>query len=101
MLVHCHAGISRSTAAIAILLAQSDPGLDEDALFAQILALRPQAWPNSRMMSFADELLERGGRLSNALRRFHGHQLRRQPETEEFLRRYRRGREVDMARAAA
>jgi predicted protein tyrosine phosphatase len=101
LLVHCHAGVSRSSAAMAMLLAQSDPSLDEDALFARIGALRPQAWPNSRMISFADELLEREGRLLRALCRFHAQQLRRQPETEQFLRRHRRGREVDMARAAA
>lgn len=101
LLVHCHAGVSRSTAAIAILLAQSDPALEEDPLFAQVLALRPQAWPNSLMIGLADELLERGGRLSKALRCFHGQQLKRQPETELFLRRHRRGREVDVALAVA
>jgi len=101
LLIHCHAGVSRSTAAMAVLLAQSDPDLDEDELFALILALRPEAWPNSRMLGFADELLERGGRLSRALRRFHAQQLRKQPESEEFLRRHRRGREVDIARAGA
>ena len=101
LLVHCHAGVSRSTAAMAILLAQSDPGLDEDELFARILALRSQAWPNSLMIGFADELLGRGGRLSSALRRFHAQQLNRLPETEPFLRRHRRGREVDVALAVA
>jgi predicted protein tyrosine phosphatase len=101
LLVHCHAGVSRSTAALAILLAQWDPGLDEDELFARILALRSQAWPNSLMISFADELLGRGGRLSSALRHFHAQQLKRLPETEPFLRRHRRGREVDVARAVA
>jgi predicted protein tyrosine phosphatase len=43
LLVHCHAGISRSTAAMAMLLTQADPGADEDNVFARIQDLRPQA----------------------------------------------------------
>jgi predicted protein tyrosine phosphatase len=101
LLVHCHAGISRSTAAMAMLLAQADPEEDEDSVFARIHDLRPQAWPNSLMIGFADELLGRGGRLSAALSRFYGQQLRKQPGTEELMRKYGRGHEVDMACAAA
>jgi predicted protein tyrosine phosphatase len=101
LLVHCHAGISRSTAAMAMLLAQADLGEDEDRVFARIQDLRPQAWPNSLMIGFADELLGREGRLSAALSRFYAQQLRRQPGTEQLMRKYGRGREVDMARAAA
>jgi predicted protein tyrosine phosphatase len=101
LLVHCHAGISRSTAAMAMLLTQADPGADEDSVFARIQDLRPQAWPNSLMIGFADELLGREGRLSSALARFYARQLRKQPGTEQLMRKYGRGREVDMARAAA
>jgi predicted protein tyrosine phosphatase len=101
LLVHCHAGISRSTAAMAILLAQARAGEDEDRVFARIQELRPQAWPNSLMIGFADELLGHEGRLSAALSRFYGQQLRNRPGTEEFMRKYGRSREVDMARAAA
>jgi predicted protein tyrosine phosphatase len=101
LLVHCHAGISRSTAAMAILLAQAGSGGDEDRVFARIQELRPQAWPNSLMIGIADELLGREGRLSAALSRFYAQQLRRQPGTEQLMRKYGRGREVDMAHAAA
>jgi predicted protein tyrosine phosphatase len=101
LLVHCHAGISRSTAAMAMLLAQADLGEDEDRVFARIQDLRPQAWPNALMIGFADELIGREGRLSAALSRFYAQQLRRQPGTEQLMRKYGRGREVDMARAAA
>jgi predicted protein tyrosine phosphatase len=101
LLVHCHAGISRSTAAMAMLLAQADPGEDEDTVFACIQDLRPQAWPNSLMIGFADELLGREGRLSSALSRFHARQLRKQPGTEQLMRKYGRGREVEMACVAA
>ena len=36
LLVHCHAGISRSTASMTILLAEARPDADEDSLFAHI-----------------------------------------------------------------
>jgi predicted protein tyrosine phosphatase len=101
LLVHCHAGISRSTAAMAMLLTQANPGGDEDSVFARIQDLRPQACPNSLMIGFADGLLGREGRLSSALARFYARQLRKQPGTEQLMRKYGRGREVDMARAAA
>ena len=57
LLVHCHAGISRSTASMTILLAEARPEAEEDALFAHIREIRPQAWPNSRMIGLADDLL--------------------------------------------
>ena len=43
-LVHCHMGISRSTAAVAPLLAQMYPEEPEDRIFARLLDIRPQAW---------------------------------------------------------
>jgi hypothetical protein len=77
------------------------PGENEDKVFARIEELRPQAWPNSLMIAFADELLGREGRLSSALGRFYGRQLRKRPGTERLMRTYGRGREVEMAGAAA
>jgi len=100
LLVHCHAGVSRSTAAVAMLLAQADLEEDEDRIFSRLLELRPQAWPNSLMIGFADELLERRGRFSAALCKLYAWQLRKRPETEHLMRSHGRGREVDMAHAA-
>lgn len=100
LLVHCHMGISRSTAAMATLLAQADPQEDEDAMFARIVEIRPQAWPNSVMIGFADELLDRHGRLTAALARLYARQLARRPETGREMRGLARGREVDMGEAA-
>lgn len=97
LLVHCHAGISRSTAAMATLLAEARPGMDEDAIFAHIRDIRPQAWPNSRMISFADDLLGRGGRLNAALRRHYGEQMRRRPDLAEMIERVGRVAEIRMA----
>ena len=94
LLVHCHAGISRSTAAMATLLARHTPLGEEDSIFARIREIRPIAWPNSRMVDFADDILGRGGRLSAALRDHYRYQAPRRPEFVEELRRNGRGAEV-------
>ena len=97
LLVHCHMGVSRSTAAMLTLLAQSNPQESEDSLFERLAEIRPQAWPNSLMIGFADELLSRDGRLTAALRRHYGRQLRRMPTYEQVMHDLGRGREVEMA----
>jgi predicted protein tyrosine phosphatase len=96
LLVHCHMGISRSTAAMLVLEAQAHPHEDEDRLFARLREIRPQAWPNSRMVAFADELLGRGARLVRALARHYARQLAARPELAGFMQQAGRGREVDM-----
>lgn len=97
LLVHCHMGVSRSTAAMLTLLAQARPEEAEPELFARLREIRPQAWPNSLMVGYADELLGRGGRLTAALRRHYGHQIRRDPIYLEWMARLGRSRELDMA----
>ena len=74
LVVHCTAGISRSTAALAVLLAARHPQLD-DEIFAAIRELRPMAWPNALVVSLGDELLQRRGALKAALRRHYEAQL--------------------------
>jgi predicted protein tyrosine phosphatase len=96
-LIHCHAGISRSTAAMAMLMAQVYPEQDEDRIFERLLAIRPQAWPNSRMIGFADHLLSRSGRLTAALARLYARQLSLRPDLADAMRRHGRASEVDMA----
>ena len=97
LLIHCHAGVSRSTASMVTLLAEARPDADEDSLFAEIRAIRPQAWPNSLMVGMADEILGRGGRLSAALRRHYGKQIRLRPDLAEMIKRVGREKEVRMA----
>ena len=97
LLVHCHAGISRSTAAMISLLAQIDPDDDEDRLFERVRQIRPQAWPNSLMIGIADDILGRQGRLVAALRRHYGAQLRQRPEIAGWMRNLARDRELEMA----
>lgn len=97
LLVHCHMGVSRSTAAMLTLMAQARPDESEDDLFERLVDIRPQAWPNSLMVDFADGLLSRQGRLTDALRRHYGRQLRRIPNYMQVMRDLDRGRELEMA----
>jgi predicted protein tyrosine phosphatase len=97
LLVHCHMGISRSTAAMAMLMAQNDAESGEDELFARLRETRPQAWPNSVMIGLADDQLGLSGRLVAALRRHYGHQIRVQPNYVDWMTRLGRKRELDMA----
>jgi predicted protein tyrosine phosphatase len=96
LLIHCHAGISRSTAATLMILAQAHPDEGEDELAKRLLHTRPQAWPNSRMITFADDLLDRNGRLMTATTGIYAQQLVRRPELGETMRRLNRGREVEL-----
>jgi predicted protein tyrosine phosphatase len=67
LLIHCAAGISRSTAAALIVFAVwLGPGRETDAVSA-LYDVAPQAWPNARMVEMADILLGREGALLTAL----------------------------------
>jgi predicted protein tyrosine phosphatase len=70
LLVHCYAGISRSTASLAIILRVLHPELDHDAVFEAVHRIRPEAWPNRRLIAYADEILKCEGEFSAALQRF-------------------------------
>ena len=100
LLVHCHAGISRSTAAMAVLMAQLDPGQDADRIFDRLVELRPKAWPNSRMIAFADHLLATEGRLTLGLARLYRRQISAFPNIELFMRQNGRANEVEMGMQA-
>jgi predicted protein tyrosine phosphatase len=89
-------GISRSTAAMTALMAQADPAETEDALFARLREIRPQAWPNSVMIGFADEQLGRKGRLTQALRRHYAHQIEAQPKFRVWMNDLGRNLEIEM-----
>jgi predicted protein tyrosine phosphatase len=66
ILVHCQGGISRSTAAGAIILSVLlGPGREADAL-REVYRLRPQALPHGRMLQLADAALGRKGALTQA-----------------------------------
>lgn len=95
LLVHCHMGISRSTAAMLILLAQARPERPAADAVAAITSIRKEAWPNLRMIEFADALLGRGGDLVAAVRERHRAYALKRPEMVAFMRENHRGREVE------
>lgn len=97
LLVHCHYGLSRSTAALAILFAQAAPESPAQDVIARLHGVREPAWPNARMIGFADAMLGRDGSLSEAVRRLHALQLTVRPHLGELLRGLGRGAEVDAA----
>ncbi len=67
LVVHCFAGISRSTAAAFTLVSAFNPWRDEAAT-AQLLRQRsPSATPNRRIVEIADRLLGRDGRMVAAV----------------------------------
>jgi predicted protein tyrosine phosphatase len=67
MLIHCWAGVSRSTAAAYIAQCALNPRKDEAELAQALREVSPSATPNRMMVSFADELLGRSGRMSEAV----------------------------------
>jgi predicted protein tyrosine phosphatase len=93
LLIHCHMGISRSTAAAVILMAQHQPGRDE-ACFAALRQVRVYSWPNSRMIRLADAALGRGGALIAAMAEHHALMAQARPEMMEYLRAGERAAEV-------
>ncbi|MGQ0676588.1 MAG: tyrosine phosphatase family protein [Rhodospirillales bacterium] len=99
LLVHCYAGVSRSTAAAAILMAQRNPGRERDAFMA-LIGVRPRAWPNSRMVALADDLLARRGRLRAGLDAYYREAVKRYDGLADYIRSIGgRGHEVpDLAR---
>jgi predicted protein tyrosine phosphatase len=97
LLVHCHMGISRSTAAMALLLAQSQPDAHASAVMARILAIRDKAWPNLRILMMGEKLLGRKGELSAAAGDIYRYQLERRPEIKTFFMEAGRRREVELA----
>jgi predicted protein tyrosine phosphatase len=101
LLVHCHAGVSRSTAAMALILAQAMPAVAADRIFAEVLRTRPRAWPNLRMIEFGDALLSRDGDLVAAAAGLYRTQLESGQYLAEQMRAGGRGREITAALAGA
>jgi predicted protein tyrosine phosphatase len=69
ILIHCYAGISRSTATAFITACAHNPNADEDAIALTLREASPSASPNRRFVAMADAELGRGGRMSRAIER--------------------------------
>ena len=67
LVVHCYAGISRSTASAFAAVCMLNPHRDEIAIARQIRAASPIASPNRLIVSLADKALGRDGRMLRAL----------------------------------
>jgi predicted protein tyrosine phosphatase len=67
LVVHCYAGISRSTASAFAAACMLNPHKDEVAIARQIRAASPIAQPNRLIVGLADRVLGRDGRMLRAL----------------------------------
>ena len=67
LVVHCYAGISRSTASAFAAACMLNPHRDEIAIARQIRTASPIAQPNRLIVSLADRALGRDGRMLRAL----------------------------------
>jgi predicted protein tyrosine phosphatase len=67
MVVHCYAGISRSTASAFAAACALNPHRDEAAIARQIREASPIASPNRLLVALADRALGRDGRMLRAL----------------------------------
>lgn len=68
IVVHCFAGISRSTAAAYITACAIQPERDERDIARAIRDASVTAQPNPRIVGFGDKLLNRDGRMVEAVR---------------------------------
>jgi predicted protein tyrosine phosphatase len=94
LLVHCHAGVSRSTAAATLIVAQARPDRPAEEALQTVLSRRPRAWPNLRILELGDALLERRGEIVGAARAHYRRRLEREPWLIEQMIDGGRGREV-------
>jgi predicted protein tyrosine phosphatase len=67
LLIHCWAGISRSTAAAFIVLCALNPDTSEIRIARALRQASPTAYPNRRLVMLADRLLNREGRMLAAV----------------------------------
>lgn len=67
ILIHCWAGISRSTATAFITACAHNPDVDEEEIALALRAASPTASPNRRFIALADAELGRGGRMQRAI----------------------------------
>jgi predicted protein tyrosine phosphatase len=67
LVVHCYAGVSRSSAAAFVAVCALNPAADEAAIATAMRRASPTATPNIRIITIADQLLARQGRMIRAV----------------------------------
>lgn len=101
LLVHCHMGVSRSTAAMTLILAQARPDRPVADILAEVGRIRPQAWPNLRILEMGGELLGRREEFVAALPAAYQRATAHWPKDWlDYLEKNHRGREVRLLRSA-
>lgn len=69
LLIHCWMGVSRSPAAAMITSLALYPQDDETELAERLRTASPYATPNIRLVEIADDVLERKGRFTDAVKK--------------------------------
>ena len=67
LVVHCYAGISRSTAGAFVTACALNPQRNEVTIARALRDASPTATPNIRIVSLADRILGRNGRMVTAI----------------------------------
>jgi predicted protein tyrosine phosphatase len=97
LLVHCRAGVSRSTAAAVLILMQANPEWPASAALDAVAAIRPRAWPNLLILELGDVLLGRNGEIVAAAGAIYRRVLARDPEFGDQMIEAGRDRELSAA----
>ncbi|MCT4654774.1 MAG: tyrosine protein phosphatase [Cohaesibacter sp.] len=69
LVLHCWAGVSRSTASAYIAACALNPDMDEDTIAQDLRKASPSATPNQWLVALADDQLGRKGRMLDAIER--------------------------------
>lgn len=69
ILIHCYAGLSRSTATAYITACAHNPGADEEEIALALREASTNASPNRHLVALADAALGRDGRMVRAIER--------------------------------
>ena len=67
LVIHCYAGVSRSTAGAFVSACALNPRRAEAEIAQDIRRLSPTATPNARIVALADQMLGRDGRMVAAI----------------------------------
>jgi len=67
ILIHCRAGIGRSTAAAFIAACLHHPNLNEREIAVNLRRISPLARPNEMLVKLADSVMQRSGRMARAI----------------------------------
>jgi predicted protein tyrosine phosphatase len=97
LLVHCRAGVSRSTAAATLIMMQANPQWSARDALEAVAVLRPRAWPNLLVLELGEALLRRNGEIVAAVGEIYRRVLASDPEFGKQMIDAGRRREISIA----